>query len=252
MHVNPKPKPPLPGGEHTFVTDTGRQGVRPGIPVVNLIPVGDGGPGPLLPRTFKRKDRKPVLPDRAEIARLPLLARVAFAARCARRVLSVYRNHARLDGFESEAVIVDTALRLTERFPYDAARVAEEAYAGTYVPDTNVVSDNAADAALSAVASAERATRFADACGAGSFEAESDEVTFNVRAAAFSAAQAILLTSSDPSDLSFIRRDFSLARRLAKMNRWADDTPVPPEVFGPLWPEGREPEWAKETPEPHE
>ena len=28
-------------------------------------------------------------------------------------------------------------------------------------------------------------------------------------------------------------------------NGWSDDTPVPPEVFGPLWPEGRVPKWAK-------
>ena len=71
MHVNPKPKPPLPGGEHTFMTDTGRQAVRPGIPVVNLIPVGDGGPGPLLPRMRSPKKRKSKPPKPAPPPQTP-------------------------------------------------------------------------------------------------------------------------------------------------------------------------------------
>ena len=48
--MNPKPRPPLPGGEHVQLIDTGPQGVSPGATRVNLIPVGDGGPAPLLPR----------------------------------------------------------------------------------------------------------------------------------------------------------------------------------------------------------
>lgn len=47
--MNPKPKPPMAGGEHTQFIDSGPQGVSPGATRVNLIPVGDGGPGPLLP-----------------------------------------------------------------------------------------------------------------------------------------------------------------------------------------------------------
>ena len=162
MHVNPKPKPPLPGGEHTFMTDTGRQAVPPGIPVVNLVPVGDGGPGPLLPRMRKRKK---LLPSCDEIAKLPRWARVAFAERCALRV--------------EPLVQLDTTT---------------------------------------------------DAGGA--------------------AAIAIRRATPEPWALKFIRRDFERLRQLAKANDWTDDTQVPPEVFGPLWPEGRVPEWAKQTNEP--
>jgi hypothetical protein len=36
--------------------------------------------------------------------------------------------------------------------------------------------------------------------------------------------------------LRLIRRDFDRLARLAKENNWADDTPVPPDVLGPLWP----------------
>jgi hypothetical protein len=164
--MNPRPKPPMPGGECTFTTDTGPQPVPPGVKTVRLIAVGDGGPGPLLPRTQKRRKRKPVLPTPAEIAALPGGARAAFAARCALRVAPL------------------------------------------------VVLDATAD----------------DAAGA--------------------AALAILRIAPEPWALQFIRRDFERLRRLAKANAWTDDTPIPPEVFGPMWPEGRTPKWMRETNQP--
>jgi hypothetical protein len=40
-----------------------------------------------------------------------------------------------------------------------------------------------------------------------------------------------------------IRRDFDHLARLALWKKWTDDTPDPPEVFGPLWPEGPPPGW---------
>jgi hypothetical protein len=52
------------------------------------------------------------------------------------------------------------------------------------------------------------------------------------------------------AQLRCIRRDFLRLKRLAKKETWADDTPVPPAVFGPMWPEGIEPYWAAEPPTP--
>jgi hypothetical protein len=166
--MNPNPKPPLPGGEYTFMTDTGRQSVPPGTPVVNLIPVGDGGPGPLLPRMFRRPKRKPVLPTASEVAALPHGARVAFAVRCAARVRPL-------------------------------------------VP--------------------------LDACGADVVGA---------------AAVAILRAAPDPRDLALFRRDFEVLKRRARGEEWTDETAVPPDVFGPMWPEGRVPTWARQATGPRE
>ena len=45
-----------------------------------------------------------------------------------------------------------------------------------------------------------------------------------------------------------IRRDFDRLARLAKQHAWTDDTPVPPDAFGPLWPNNLIPEWAKDSP----
>ena len=43
-----------------------------------------------------------------------------------------------------------------------------------------------------------------------------------------------------------IRRDFDRLVYLARKHHWTDDTPVPPEVFGRMWPKTLEPAWAKE------
>ena len=68
------------------------------------------------------------------------------------------------------------------------------------------------------------------------------------------AAAARLLFESATIDtpltaqLRCIRRDFARLKRLAREQKWTDDTPVPPDVFGPLWPPGVAPHWAEETP----
>jgi hypothetical protein len=66
------------------------------------------------------------------------------------------------------------------------------------------------------------------------------------------AARVIFETATIDSPLTAqlrcIRRDFVRLKRLAKEHKWTDDTPVPPDVFGPMWPEGVEPYWAVEPP----
>jgi hypothetical protein len=46
--------------------------------------------------------------------------------------------------------------------------------------------------------------------------------------------------------LRCIRRDFDRLVYLAKKHNWTDDTAVPPDVFGPVWPADLIPVWAKE------
>jgi hypothetical protein len=66
------------------------------------------------------------------------------------------------------------------------------------------------------------------------------------------AAAALILAAATVGtpirkQLLCIRRDFDRIARLAREQGWTDDTPVPPEVFDPMWPEGLTPEWAKES-----
>jgi len=71
-------------------------------------------------------------------------------------------------------------------------------------------------------------------------------------ASAADAARVIFETATIDTPLTAqlrcIRRDFNRLKRLAREQKWTDDTPVPPEVFGPLWPRGVEPHWAAEAP----
>jgi len=65
------------------------------------------------------------------------------------------------------------------------------------------------------------------------------------------AAAALILAAATVEtpihrQLLCIRRDFDRLVYLAKKRRWTDDTPVPPEVFGPMWPNNLAPDWAKE------
>lgn len=46
--------------------------------------------------------------------------------------------------------------------------------------------------------------------------------------------------------LRCVRRDFDRLVFLAKKHKWTDVTPVPPDVFGPLWPKDLAPAWAAE------
>jgi hypothetical protein len=73
-------------------------------------------------------------------------------------------------------------------------------------------------------------------------------------AAAADAARVLFETATIDTPLTAqlrcIRRDFVRLRRLAKKEKWTDETPVPPEVFGPMWPQGVEPYWAAEPPAP--
>jgi hypothetical protein len=71
-------------------------------------------------------------------------------------------------------------------------------------------------------------------------------------ATAAQAARVIFETATIDTPLTAqlrcIRRDFVRLKRLARKEKWTDDTPVPPEVFGPMWPEGVAPFWAVEPP----
>ena len=65
------------------------------------------------------------------------------------------------------------------------------------------------------------------------------------------AAAALILAAATVAtpirkQLLCIRRDFNRLVHLARKQNWSDETPVPQEAFGPLWPKNLTPDWAKE------
>lgn len=70
--------------------------------------------------------------------------------------------------------------------------------------------------------------------------AEVDVATFAARAL----LEAATFDSPLTEQLRCIRRDFARLRAAARALNWADDTPVPADALGPLWPPGVAPPWA--------
>jgi hypothetical protein len=130
------------------------------------------------------------LPTQEEIAALPRWAKVAFAARCTRRVLPVFKHN------------------------WPAA------------PKKHL------DAVKKAVEVAERAASAAYASAAGASAA--------ARAAAYAAGSRAIPT---------IRHDFQRILDESRNGNWTDDTPVPPWVFGPMWPNGVPEGWPEADPQ---
>ncbi|MDB5309350.1 MAG: hypothetical protein JWO38_3552 [Gemmataceae bacterium] len=167
------------------------------------------------------------LPTEEEIAKLPRWARVAFAARCARRVLPLF-NHSVPNARDRHLSAVVRAVDLAEQgasstdskdFTYGA--VASEAFIASTAVANKVAraTARAANAAASSCASVDNAAA--------------------VVAATLAACEA------DSRTLPMIVRDFQAILGLARAGNWTDDTPVPPSVFGPMWPDGQPTGWPK-------
>jgi len=193
-----------------------------------------------------------------DIARLPKLARVAFAARCARRVQLLHKAGP-LNGDEMSVGSADRAIAISERCgeTADAADYAEiidtENVGGIYVVAATGAAANAANAA----AHAAYAAFYANDPGAGNAVAAGDDAY----AAAYHAAAHAAFSAHRSSDAGFdaityaatgaiaqILRDFELLEAAAEREHWDDDTTVSPAFFGPMWPNGAPDGWpADET-----
>jgi hypothetical protein len=184
-----------------------------------------------------------LIPSLEEIWKLPRWARVAFAARCARRVLPVvaklwttgpkYQLRA-LDEAVNMAEHSATSAALDPAWPdiYGAANAA--AIATRYPDETE-------DVAASAAADAVTIAAFAVAEAAGPFGGEVYRVaTYTVR------SLCRVVTVGTISDLATPSRDFDRLCRLAETEKWTDDTPVPQSVFGPMW-DGPPPWWTDDV-----
>lgn len=176
------------------------------------------------------------LPIEEEVTQLPIWAQVALAARCARRVVVLFPNGwtgtpgrwselRRIVGYSEESA---TLGRSSDGFI--GVLIGKDQQVGALLPI--IVSNTVIEAA-----SAANFLIYSD--GAGS-----------AYPAVTEAAAAISEVIPDTPLLS-IRRDFDALLRLSEWQHWNNDTPVPPDVFGPLWPEGAPPSWPADPDVPH-
>ncbi len=225
-----------------------------------------------------------LLPTEEEIAQLPRWARVAFAARCARRVLPLFQRYWPNAPAEHLAAVTQ-AIDLSEQAAAravkgvdDAATTARAANSAAHIANSvgnaNANANRAARAATSAaVYAADAATRAAYAAYAADAATRAVVVTQPAATdAAVSDAATYALNAADAADAATyatdvasyagdtaaanaredmaqsIVRDFKTILSTARTQNWSDSTAVPPSVFGPLWPDGPPPEWPAEDP----
>lgn len=200
-------------------------------------------------------DEESRIPSEKELTRLPLLAMVAFAARCARRVQPLFQdswtgappNHDKAmesaisyaEGIAARKKILDIAAHTVAFTVLEAA----EANASVNAPVVAKAVEAADHALRAAGYVANRAAHDLDkvrsavawaAATAADIAAKAAEVTIAARtteAVAYAAA------------IHPIRRDYNFLLGAARKGNWGDSTPVPPEFFGPLWPEGEPKGW---------
>lgn len=185
---------------------------------------------------------------------LPRWAVVAFAARCAHRALPVFLEAGGAP--ERHKLAVQQAADLAAdaaRTPVTNSAAARDvsAAASTAGTDANAAADEASEiagcrpAAFAAAYAAYTTGCAADvelaAAGAGG------GAVANAKAAANGAASAVRAVCGPGAtpDYSASAADLSSLTRLAQEQRWNDDSPVDPDMLGPLWPDS-EPDWTLE------
>ncbi len=216
-----------------------------------LRDVFDGLTGNCAPRW--RYSNPPILPSEAEIAELPWGARIAFAARCARRVVTLYRwswPDAPPEAVAGLMMAVEHAEQAAAK-PAAAKSIEAAMHAKYAAQDANKAA--LAGDALTATHSASAAWNAVLALNG------SDASVTRSALAAYEAtiAAEVVLPAGSPVGfwdgftdspgkgvtVAALRRDFDQLAGRAKWQHWDDDTPVPPTIFGPLWPEGAPPGW---------
>jgi hypothetical protein len=186
----------------------------------------------------------PVLPSEEEIAKLPRWARVAFAARCARRVLPLFERYSWPQSRTEMHLLKSAVWEAEEQRDITKAEALLNAldliHAGTL--QTATTTHSPALNALHIVACVSFALQLRNA---DTSVPTPEHVKF-----AFEAGESAARASDDPGIILVLRRDFDHIAKLAEWQKWDDDTPVPPEVFGPLWPERPPKGWPAVTDAP--
>lgn len=192
------------------------------------------------------------IPTREEIEALPRWARIALAGRCARRILPLFKPNWPTAPAEHLAVL-DSAVSMAEQAASNTTygvgcttgtpgnATAAPAYS-QYVAASRIVDAcriaRASHKAASAASAASAAARAV--FGAGRNGGKRGGLT-GATEVVFHTAQAA------PHALLAIRFDFDTLRERAAIETWTDDTPVPPTVFGPMWPFGPPKDWPQEN-----
>lgn len=169
------------------------------------------------------------LPTEEEIAQLPRWARVAFAARCARRVLPLFRKRWSTAS-EEQVRAIHSAVELAEN------SAAAAAYSVAITAGARFTANAAAAAAINARAANARAAANAAVAASAANIAVNAAAEFADADAANAAALATANADAAGSRVATpsIRADFQRILDESQRGKWDDNTPVAPSIFEPL------------------
>jgi hypothetical protein len=174
-----------------------------------------------------------------EIAQLPRWAKVAFAARCARRVLPLYQK----SWPEAPEKYVDVLWSTVE----SAELSASIATASAKEEETAVVAKATGSAAASPPAFFVATAAHLAALAASATDNEAKDTA--LAAGMASMANAATAIKAIRWAVPITRYDFQQVLNESQKGNWTDDTPVPPWVFGPMWPNGVPEDWPEADPQ---
>ena len=182
-----------------------------------------------------------------ELERLPKWAQVAFAARCARRVQPLFLKLWPTAPQEHIAAI-EKAIAISEQTASNAKIYPVETYINIYTA-VQVIANETSTADNVAAAAAYAAAAYSTAPNAMyNYSAYSAYAT--AANAVDDAAVADIVYGDAETNIKAIqamRRDFEQLCDAAEQRQWTDSTPVPPEFFGSMWPEGELKGWPKSS-----
>lgn len=204
--------------------------------------------GPAVVKPSLDPNRK-LVPTPSDLMGLPRKARVAFAARCARRVFPVFKLVHGLPDKNWNAL--NSAIRTIENLAGGDGNANANAAADIVRVVAYAAADIARDVSEAIRDDADAGYAAADAARAAAYVARGTTYDDAIRDDAANAANAAsaslrclqkVVTVGTVGHLTSIARDFDRLQRLAKRENWTDETPVPPSVFGPMW-EDPPPAW---------
>jgi hypothetical protein len=227
------------------------------------------------------------LPSESELERLPVRAIVAYAARCGRRVHPLFKAFSvhiptPPTAIDTALTIAEefgcgrtspdsgAILAASKKHFYAGCKAvirASEAFRVNHLTHAAFRATCSAAQAAGAACTAVEAVTLAETrltVDHGIYEPDSvgvnaqreiQRVVAKAAPAAFCAREAAnsAYESNEEANLKVgigrvIRSDFELLQRLAKAERWTSNALVPPDVFGPMWPNGEPEGWPHSDP----
>ena len=189
------------------------------------------------------------IPTKEEIAKLPLWAQVAFAARCARRALPVFEvwegaTPQQIESLKWQVENAESTIPNTS-YPDRRSALAVALNGEDDLSDAYGAVKNAAHDAPKAYVYATAATAAAAAYTAAAYAAAkaADSTTPNAAMAVINTTYEAAYAAAKAATAKAVRADFDRLTSAARRESWTDDTPVPPEFFGPMWPDGEPEGW---------